>query len=82
MKNITKFDWSIDDFPIIKWEFNPADIEYASTGWVSNWFSNMSPTELIIMDNSYKSVENWYQANKATNDADYELIPKRNYSRK
>ncbi len=74
MKNITKFDWTINDFPSTKWDLNPSDIKYDPTGWVYNWFSNFEPSELIIEDKNYKSVENWYQANKASNEKDFEAI--------
>jgi len=65
--------WTIDDFPSVKWK--PQPVVYKDGGrWIFNWFSNFSPTPIVIDGLTYKSVENWYQANKAIDEDDYVKI--------
>jgi len=44
--------------------------------WIDNWFSNMTPCELVIDGIIYNSVENYYQAKKSSNLSDWLRISK------
>jgi len=51
-------------------QFRPADFLY-SGAWVRNWFSNFAPSPLHIDGIVYNSVENYYQAHKSVDEADW-----------
>lgn len=72
--------WTEEDFPATKWEAPIKPLEYRGK-WVYNWFSNFEPTPFWVDDAPFqcgdimfKSVENFYQACKATNRSDFRDI--------
>jgi len=56
------------------WEQYKKNIVFSKNGWVDNWFSNMIETDIEIDGEIYKSVENYYQSQKMTNDKDRKYI--------
>lgn len=42
--------------------------------WIKNWFSNMVESPFTVNGDTYNSVENYYQAHKATNATDHSMI--------
>ena len=61
--------WCAEDFPIKKWECKYV-LQYKGR-YVYNWFSNFEYTPFTIIGCRVKSVENWYQANKAKHHSDF-----------
>ena len=56
------------------WKQYKNEIKFSKNGWVDNWFSNMIEVDIIINEKTYKSIENYYQSEKMTNDKDKEYI--------
>jgi ribA/ribD-fused uncharacterized protein len=57
-------DWS---------EYRPVEFIYRGK-WVDNWFSNMVPYPIEMHGVVYNSVENYYQAMKSMDPADWERV--------
>ena len=51
------------------WEEYKTALTYKGR-WVHNWFSNMILVDILIDGEIYKSVENYYQSQKMTNEKD------------
>lgn len=70
--NMIMKNWTIEDFPFKQWELTKK-LPYRGK-YVDNWFSNFAPSIIDIDGKRYESVENYFQACKATNESDHELI--------
>jgi ribA/ribD-fused uncharacterized protein len=50
-------------------QYKPKEFKYRGK-WIDNWFSNMVLSPVIIHGTEYKSIENYYQSMKSTDESE------------